>query len=187
MTLHDVPVPEQYKGMPGAENILISLFFIKQNFGLDMDGGKYMRRLEGNLTIKTGQEGVRYANLAKVNDPASFLAMMHYFLSRTDDEVVLVGYFRRDRPGRSYGFESILPEIEKLYGHRIRKAWFAGYSSKHVFKKLSPELQKKTYYWVGDDSIDSILAYAKKHDLVIITMVNRVNSFMDKLYDKMAE
>jgi len=89
MTLHDVPVPEQYKALPGAENILISTYFIRQYFGVDIDKTKYIRRLEGNLTIKTGHDGVRYASLAKVNDPASFLAMMNYFLSRTEDDIIL--------------------------------------------------------------------------------------------------
>jgi len=187
VTLHDVPVPEQYRYLPGAENILISTYFIRQYFGVEVDEAKYIRRLEGNLTIKTGLDGIRYISLAKVNDPASFLAMMHYFLSRTEEDIILVGYLRRDRIGRNYLFETIIPEIERLYGHRIKKVWIAGQASKHAFDRFSPELQKNTYYWVHRDSIDSILAYAKKHNYILITMINRVNSFMDELYEKMVE
>lgn len=185
VTLHDVPVPEHYQYLPGAENILISTYFIRQYFGVDIDETKYLRRLEGNLTIRTGPDGIRYISLAKVNDPASFLSMMKYFLSQTDDDVILVGYFRRDRIGRNYLFETIMPEVEKLYGHRIRKIWLAGHATKHAFDRFSPEIQDKTYYWVGNESIDSIIAYAKKHNYILITMVNRVNTFMDELYEKM--
>ena len=185
ITLHDVPVPERYKSLPGAENFLVSAYFINYNFGVTVDETQYMRRLAENLSIKTGKDEVRYVNLAKVNDPASFLAALHYAIGGTTDEIVLVGYFRKDRAGRNYLFETIFPEIEKLYGHRIRKTWLAGYASKHAFKKFSPALRDKTYYWVNNDSIDSILSYAKKHDLLIITMVNRVNAFMDELYEKM--
>ncbi len=78
-----------------------------------------------------------------------------------------------------------MPEVEKLYGHRIRKIWLAGHASKHAFDRFSPETQEKTYYWVGNESIDSIIAYAKKHNYILITMVNRVNKFMDELYEKM--
>lgn len=185
VTLHDVPVPPRYYNLPGAENILLSTYFIRQNFGVSIDETKYMQRLEHNLTIRKGKDGIRYANLAKVNDPSSFLAMMHYFFGGTTDEIVLVGYFRKDRAGRNQLFEMIFPEIERLYGNRIRKIWLAGHASKHAFKKLSPETKNKTYYWVDRESIDSILAYAKKHNLVIVTMVNRVTNFMDELYEKM--
>lgn len=185
VTLHDVPVPLQYRNLPGAENIILSTFFIKQHFGVSIDETRYLQRLEHNLVINTGTDGIRYANLAKVNDPSSFLAMMHYFLGRTDDEIILVGFFRKDRAGRNHLFEMIFPDIERLYGSRIRKIWLAGHASKHAFKKFSPKMQEKTYYWVDRESIDSILAYAKKHNLLIVTMVNRVNNFMDELYEKM--
>ena len=184
VTLHDVPVPIQYQNLPGAENILLSTYFIKQNFGVAIDETKYIQRLENNLVIRIGTDGIRYLNLAKVNDPSSFLAMMEYSLGRTDDEIILVGYFRKDRAGRNHLFEMIFSDIERLYGSRIRKIWLAGHASKHAFKKFSPQMQEKTYYWVYIESIDSILAYAKKHNLIIVTMVNRVSHFMDEFFMK---
>ncbi len=62
-------------------------------------------RIREKLSFKISPEGIRYLNLAKVNDPVSFVHVMGYMLKQTMRISPLLIYFRRDRAGRNVIFE----------------------------------------------------------------------------------
>jgi len=203
--IHSVKIPKRLEYIPGIENYFIDSYFVESNFGIKIDeveyirpaGSKnfgntineaeYIRRAENNLKINMNSQGVRYMNLAKVNDPSSFMHVLNYVLSRTEDPVALVGYFRSDRVGRTKLFENVLSDLEKKIGPRIKQVWLAGYHSLHVHNHLSPGMQAIAHPMTEINNIDSILSYVKEHNLILVTMVNRVNPFMDELIKQLEE
>ncbi len=178
--LHDVPVPVAYRSFPGVENVCVTAYFMDYNFGLKVNTTNAFARIREKLSFKISPEGIRYLNLAKVNDPVSFVHVMGYMLKQTDEDIALVAYFRRDRAGRNVIFEDFFPEINRKFGRRIKKIWFVGYGVGHAYNHLPVELQQITEI-VDSDQIDEILAFVKEHQLVLVPMINRVNDFMDQL------
>ena len=97
VTLHAVKIPENSRHIPGIENYLVDKYFVERNFGITIEEvdyvrpaersysgnpineSEYIRRLEGSLRIRQNKNpSIRYLNLAKVNDPYSFLNVMEY-------------------------------------------------------------------------------------------------------------
>ncbi len=203
--LHTVKIPQKIQHIPGIENYLVDKYFIERNFGITLDEvdyvrpktsryegnpineAEYIRRVESNLTVQKNSRSVRYLNLAKVNDPFSFLHVMNYIFGRTDDNIVLVAFFREDRVGRTKLFGDIFPELEKRMGPRIKHIWLAGFGTGRTCARLPPSFRAITNYKTGIEQIEPILSYAKENDLVIVTMVNRVNPFMDELVKRLEE
>ncbi len=199
ITLHQVQIPENSRHIPGIENYTVVKYFIERNFGITVEevdyvrpahrsysGNpinelEYIRRLENGVRIRqTHDLSIRYLNLAKVNDPHSFLNVMKYVFGGNDEKIALVAYFRKDRAGRTKLFEDIFPDINADMKERISRIWLSGYAKSHVFSQLPPPLQKIAEYAdVGD--IERILAYARSQNIVLVTMVNSVNPFMIEL------
>jgi hypothetical protein len=187
VVLHDVAIPQEYRELPGIENISISAFFMENNYGTPIDTAPYIRRFRKKLRVRANKEGVRFFNAAKINDPISFVHMLDYVLARTDGDVALVGYLRRDRAGRNEIFEDFFAEVNAKFGDRIRKVWFAGYSTEQMYRSLPPGMQRVTEFPVAAEDIDAIIAAAKKEDLILIPMMNRVNPFMDALVARLED
>lgn len=179
--LFDIPVIEKWRDLPGIENYLVNSFFIEHNYGILIEDEVYIQNLQRLLQVWKSPSGIKYMNLAKVNDPSSFLRILIYMLKITSYDIALAGYLRRDRAGRIKIFEDIFPEMEERFGSRMKKIWIAGYGADHMFNTLSPSLQQITDYGVTIKDIPDILSYVKEHNLILITMINRVNSFMDVL------
>lgn len=186
ITLHDVTVPESLRRTPGVENVCIAAFFMNHVLGFKADTSKAFARIREKLAFRTSPDGIRYLNLAKVNDPVSFVHMMRYMLGQTDEDVALVAYFRRDRAGRTLIFEDFFPEINQRFGRRIKRIWLAGYGTSHAFKHMPAELQQITEI-IDSDRIEDILSFVREHQLVLIPIINRVNEFMDQLIDLLEE
>jgi hypothetical protein len=202
VTLHAIKIAENSRHIPGIENYLLDKYFIERNFGITIDEveyvrpagreylgtpineSEYIRRLESNLKIRQNSSSIRYLNLAKVNDPYSFLNVMDFIFKNNSENVALVAYFRKDRAGRTKLFEDIFPELALKLSRRIRHIWLGGYATSHVFSRLPSSLQDICDYADTGD-IDSILAYAKSNNLVLVTMVNSVNPFMNALREKL--
>ena len=205
IALHTIKIPKKSKYVPGIENYLVDSYFIERNFGITIDEveyirpagtntrgntineAEYIRRIEKNLEVKKNSQGIRYMNLAKVNDPFSFMQVLNYVLSRTDDNVALVSFFRKDRAGRTEIFEKIFPDMEQKIGPRIKQFWLAGHATKHVYNRLPPSLKAIAHPGTDIDDIDSIVSYVKENNLVLVTMVNRVNPFMDELVKQLED
>lgn len=203
ITLHTIKIPKKSAYIPGIENYLVASYFVERNFGIKIDEveylrppgsnttgntvneAEYIRRIENNMMVKKNSQGIRYLNLAKVNDPFSFIQVLLYVLSRMNDSIALVGFFRKDRAGRTKIFEEAFPEIERRTGERIKQIWFAGHATKHVANRLPPHVKELVHTETDIDDIDSILSYVKENNLVLVTMVNRVNPFMDELVGRL--
>ena len=205
MRLHAIKIPKTSSYVCGIENYLVDKYFIEYNFGIKIDEveyvgparsksdgitineAEYIRRTVNNLDIRMNPEHIRYLNLAKVNDPLSFLQVLSYVLDRTEDSVALVCYFRPDRVGRTELFKNMLSNLPPKIVPRIKQVWLAGYHTKLVYNHLPPSLQAITHPLTGINDIDSILSYVKKHNLILVTMVNRVNPFMDVLVKQLQD
>lgn len=185
MTFLDTPPHPRYRGIPCIETVNVVCLFMQHTFGDSIDIPHSIERVLGELSIQTSPDSVRYLNLAKVNDPASFLQVLRYIFRNTGDDIALVGYFRKDRAGRNVIFEHIFPYIENLFGDQIKKIWFAGFGTRHSYRKLSPSYRKRTVYNADIADIDSILSFVRENKLVLVTMCNRVNPFMDTLMEKL--
>ncbi len=172
-------------GIPCVETVNVVSLFMQHNFGSGIDIQQSLTGILGELSIQTSPDSIRYLNLAKVNDPASFLQVIRYVLRNIPDGIALAGYFRKDRVGRNIIFEQIFPEIERLFGDQVRKIWFAGFGTRHSYYRLSPSYRNRAEYDTDIADIDSILAYVRKNRLVLVTMCNRVNPFMDALMDRL--
>jgi hypothetical protein len=197
--LHPVRIPESSRKIPGIENYLVDKYFIERNFGITIDEveyvrpagrsysgnpineSEYIRRLETNLQIRQNKAlSVQYLNLAKVNDPYSFLNVLDYVFGGNDEKISLVAYFRKDRAGRTKLFEDIFPDIMTRMHDRIHRIWLSGYATTHVLLRMSPEWRDICEYAdIGD--IENILDYVRTNNLVLVTMVNSVNPFMSEL------
>ncbi len=203
VTLHAVRIPEASRHIPGIENYLVDKYFIERNFGITIEEvdyvrpadrsysgnpineTEYIRRLENNLRIRENAAlSVRYLNIAKVNDPFSFLNVLDYAFSGNTENIALVAYFRKDRAGRTRLFEDIFPDILARMGGRIRKLWLSGYATPHVFSSLPPALRNVAEYADIRD-IEPMLEYCRSHNLVLVTMVNSVNPFMSELRQRL--
>ena len=205
MRLHAIKFPKKSAYVCGIENYLVNKYFIEFNFGIRIneveyvgparnksDGitineSEYIRRTENNLKIRINSQGIRYLNMAKVNDPFSFLQALSYVLKRTEDSIALVGYFRPDRVGRTELFRDILSSLPPDISPRIKQVWLAGYHTTLVWDHLPPSLQAIAHPSTDISDIDSILSYVKKHNLILVTMVNRVNPFMDELVQQLQD
>jgi hypothetical protein len=205
MKLHTIKIPPRSGYLCGIENYLVDKYFIEYNFGIKIDEveyvgparsknmgntineAEYVRRTENNLKIRKNSQGIRYLNLAKVNDPYSFLQALSHVIGQTEDPVALVGYFRPDRVGRTQLFEHILSDLPKEIGPRIKQVWLAGFHTELVYSHLPPAMQEITHPSTDITDIDSILSHVRKHNMILITMVNRVNPFMDKLVDQLQD
>ncbi len=175
----------QYQGVPYVENVNVVSLFLRHSFGIRMDFHHTLERLLGMLSIRTSPDGIRYLDLAKVNDPASFLQVLQYLFRSSREDIALVGYFRKDRVDRNVIFEQIFPEMEQIFGDRIRKIWFAGYGSLHSCRSLPPAYRNAVTCPTDITDIDSILRYVRENNLVLVTTCNRVNPFMDTLMAKL--
>jgi hypothetical protein len=187
VVLHDVEIPQECRTLPGIENISIAAYYMENNYGIAVDAAPYIRRFKKKLSIRENKEGVRSFNAAKINDPISFIHMLHYVLARTDSAIALIGYLRRDRAGRNEIFEDFFALVNEKYGERIAKIWFAGYSTDQMYKSLPPALQAVTEFPVAIEDIDAIIAAVKEQDLILIPMMNRVNPFMDALVARLED
>jgi hypothetical protein len=205
LKLHTIKIPPRSGYLCGIENYLVDKYFIEYNFGIKIDEveyvgparsknmgnsineAEYVRRTENNLKIRKNSQGIRYLNLAKVNDPYSFLQALSHVIGQTEDPVALVGYFRPDRVGRTQLFEHILSDLPKEIGPRIKQVWLAGFHTELVYSHLPPAMQEITHPSTDITDIDSILSHVRKHNMILITMVNRVNPFMDKLVDQLQD
>lgn len=205
MKLHTVKVPKRLEHITGIENYLVDSLFIETNFGIRIDEveyvrpagtnisgitiheAEYIRRLENNLKVSKNLRNIRYLNLAKVNDPSSFTQAFMYVLGGTSDPVALVSYFRPDRVGRTELFEKVFTELDQKIGPRIKQVWLAGDHTEHVFNHLSPRMQAISHSTTDIKDIDSILSQVRDHNLVLVTMANRVNPFMNELMQQLEE
>lgn len=181
MSLSDVTVPDKWRDLPGIENFLVTSFFLRHALGILVDEEIYIQNLQPQLHFMKGSGSLKYMNLAKINDPDSFLRMLSYMLKITPGNLALVGFLRDDRVGRTRIFEKILPVLEERYGPRIKKIWLAGYGTEHMFHTMSGTMQSITTPGITASTIPDIISYVREHNLILITMFNRVNSFMDRL------
>lgn len=184
MHLHDVVIPQEYRNLPGIENIAVTSYFLEHQYGSKADITEYAEEAKKKLAVRTGRGGTRYVNAAKVNDPISFVHIMRYVMSQTTENVVLVGYLRPDRPGRIDIFEDFFEEIAQKFGDRIEKIHIAGYATPHLYKKIPAALREKTDINVTESDIEQICRYSEEHNCILMTMINRVNPFMDTLIQR---
>ena len=175
----------QYHGVPYIENLNVVSLFLKHSFDIQIDLHRSLKQMLGTLSIKTSPESIRYLDLAKVNDPASFLQVLQYIFRDSREDIALVGYFRKDRMDRNIIFEQIFPEIERIFGDQIRKIWFGGYGALHTYRNLPLSYRKFTDYTTDIADIDSMLSSVRENNLVLVTICNRVNPFMDALMEKL--
>lgn len=185
MNFFEVAPDPRNRGIPYIENLSVVSLFMDQVFGTSLDITGSLDRMLQNLSIRTSPDSIRYLDLAKVNDPVSFLQILRYAFRDSDEGIALVGYFRKDRAGRNIIFEQIFPELELIFGDRIRKIWFAGYGAEHSCRRLPPAYRNIAICPVEITGIDAILSDARENNLVLVTICNRVNPFMDTLMEKL--
>jgi len=185
LKLLEIHPDARYYGLPSIENLYAVSLFMEHNFGHNLDIQNSIEKELNHFSVKTSSSSIRYLDLAKVNDPVSFLTVLKYVLKTTNQDIAVVAYFRKDRMGRNIIFENIFPELEKITGNRLQKIWFSGFGTGHSFGKLPPSLREKAEYNIKISDIEDIFTHLITNNLILVTMCNRVNPFMDDLVGRL--
>lgn len=181
ITFHDIPIPKRKRHLPGAETAYLLDYFMEYCYGIRLGPEVFLEQITDRFTIRQGPQGVEYFDGAKINDPISFIQVMNYILPKTGKNFSLVAYFRPDRVDRVRIFEDFTREINERFGDRIDHIWLAGHGTHHFRQMMPDELKDRTTGGATEKDLCRIVETAAERDTVIVTMVNRVNPFMDCL------